>query len=338
MKQVIFLVTIVFTLLASGCKTKPNAHKPSPSGGAGVMIIVMNDNVKKTEAGKKLWDMMVQPMLGLPQDEPMFDVSVIPHSAVSDFMKTYRNLIMVKMGDGVEKEGIFFYKDTWAQTQALVRINAKTPESFLNLVEKNELKLVGFFTKAERNRLTSYYKTTFNKELQDKVKTKWNYNLTIPRDFSLRKESNNFLWMSQETSLTSLGLLMYEVDYVGEGSFSKEYLLNERNRILQEQVPGPTKGSYMTTELNFPVLYQVVKIPGDTASVVLRGLWKVQGDMMGGPFISMAHLDKKNKKIIVTEGYCFNPQKPKKRNMIRQLEAILYSYNPLKEKKDKKQK
>ncbi len=332
MKQAIFLATIVFTLIASGCKTRPNAHKPSPSGKAGVMIIVMDDNVKNTEAGKKLWDMMVQPMLGLPQDEPLFDVSVIPNSAVSDFMKTYRNLIMVKMGDGVEKEGIFFYKETWAQTQALVRINAKTPESLLSLVEKNEIKLVGFFIRAERDRLTSYYNTTFNKELKDKIKNKWNYNMTIPRDFSLRKETKNFLWMSQETASSSLGLLMYEVDYVGKGSFSKEYLLNERNKILQEEVPGPTSGSYMTTELNFPVLYQVVKIPGDTASVLLRGLWKVQGDMMGGPFMSMAHLDKKDKKIIVTEGYSYNPQKPKKRNMMRQLEAILYSYKPVEEK------
>ncbi|MCW3804042.1 DUF4837 family protein [Plebeiibacterium marinum] len=337
MKKSIVLILIIAYVI-SGCKTTPDSNKPTPSGAAGVMVIVMNDKVKNTEAGKKLWDMMVQPMIGLPQEEPMFDVSVIPFRALSDFMKTYRNLITVEVGEGVTEEGIKFYRGTWAKQQALVRIYAKTIESFEQMVVENELKLVGFFTKAERERLSKYYSKAFNQKLTDKVKNDWGFYMTVPRDFDLRKESDDFLWMSHETAKSSLGLLVYQFDYVGEGSFSKEYLLNKRDEILKEQVPGEHEGSYMTTEHIFPVNYQVIKTPHDTNTVVLRGLWKVQGDMMGGPFISMSHLDREKNKVIVTEGYSYNPEKPKKRNMVRQLEAILQSYNPeydLK-KKDKK--
>ncbi|WP_066628256.1 DUF4837 family protein [Labilibacter marinus] len=326
-----FLLTLLITL--SACKTKPNAHKPNPSGAAGVMIIVMNDAVKKTEAGKTLWDMMVQPMVGLPQEEPMFDASVIPHRSLSDFIKTYRNLVVVEVDQSVKENKIKYYKGTWAKQQALVRIYAKDTDSMLEMVKENELKLVGFFTRAERDRLSAYFKSTFNSELKKKVENKFKHSINVPLDFKLRKDTTDFLWMSHETSTSSLGLMVYSVDYVGEGSFSKEYLLNKRNEILRNQVPGPSKGSYMTTEQMFPVNYQVIKTPTDPNAVVLRGLWKVQGDMMGGPFISMAHHDKASNKVIVTEGYSFNPEKPKKRNMVRQLEAILYSYTPL--KKDK---
>ncbi len=333
MKQTILLFLLI-SFLFNSCKTAPDSNKPAPSGAAGVMIIVMNDKVKKTDSGKKLWDMMVQPMIGLPQEEPMFDVSVIPHRAFTDFMKTYRNIISVEVGDGVQNEGIKFFKGTWAKQQALVKIEAKTIESFEKMVVENELKLVGFFTRAERERLMTYFGKTFNQQLTDKVKDDWRFFMPVPRDFVLRKEDKDFLWMSYETPKSSLGLLIYQFDYVGEGSFSKEYLLNKRDEVLMNEVPGEYEGSYMTTEHNFPVNYQVIKTSNDSNVVVLRGLWKVQGDMMGGPFISMSHYNKETNKVIVTEGYTYNPEKPKKRNFVRQLEAILQSYDPnLKEKK-----
>ena len=325
MRHFIYLF-LILSITITSCKTKPNSHKPTPAGAAGVMVIVMNDEVKKTDAGRNLWEIMVQPMIGLPQEEPMFDVSVIPHRSFSDFMKTYRNLIIVEVGDKIKEEGIKFFKGTWAKQQALIRIYAKSTESLQKMVKDNEVKLVGFFTKAERERLMTYFKSTFNKDLKSLVEKKFDITLDVPRDFKLKKDIDNFIWMSQETSTTSLGLLVYEIDYVGEGSFSKEYLLDQRNRVLMNQVPGPSEGSYMTTEQIHPVNYQVIDIPDDSNTVVLRGLWKVQGDMMGGPFISMSHLNKKTNKIIVTEGYSYNPEKPKKRNMIRQLEAILRSY------------
>ena len=331
MKSILYTLSLLM-ITAISCKTKPNSHKPNPSGNAGVMIIVMNDAVKKSEAGQKLWDMMVQPMIGLPQEEPMFDVSVIPHRSLSDFMKSYRNLILVEVGADVQEEGIKFYKGTWAKQQALVRIYAKDNDSMEKMVEENEIKLVGFFTKAERERLTSYFSTTFNKDLKTKVENKFGVTMSVPRDFKLMKEEDGFLWMSHETHNASLGLIIYEADYVGEGSFSKEYLLNTRDQVMMKMIPGPVEGSYMTTEHMFPINYQLINMPSDTNVVVLRGLWKVQGDMMGGPFISMIHHSKQKNKILVTEGYSYNPEKPEKRNMVRQLEAILRSYEPIKEK------
>lgn len=332
MKKSILFALSLLSIIAISCQTKPNSNKPNPSGDAGVMVIVMNDVVKKSEAGKKLWEIMVQPMIGLPQEESMFDVSVIPHRSLSDFMKTYRNLIMVEVGTDVKEDTIRFSTSTWAKQQALVRIYAKDMSSMLKMIDDNEVKLVGFFTKAERDRLTSYFSTTFNKDLKDKTADKFGFSMDVPRDFTLRKEDNEFLWMSHETQSSSLGLIIYEADYVGEGSFSKEYILNRRNQVLMQQVPGSAEGSYMTTEQQFPVDYQVIKTPSDPNVVVLRGLWKVQGDMMGGPFISMIHHDKEKNKLIITEGYSYSPVKPNKRNTVRQLEAILRSYAPLKKK------
>ena len=56
----------------------------------------------------------------------------------------------------------------------------------------------------------------------------------------------------------------------------------------------------------------------------MRGLWKVQNDFMGGPFVSLTVLDPSKKRVVTVEGNVYAP-KNNKRNYIRQLEAMIYS-------------
>ena len=56
----------------------------------------------------------------------------------------------------------------------------------------------------------------------------------------------------------------------------------------------------------------------------MRGLWKMVGDMMGGPFVSHARLDEKNQRVVVAEGFVYAPETDK-RNFIRRIEAALYT-------------
>ena len=45
---------------------------------------------------------------------------------------------------------------------------------------------------------------------------------------------------------------------------------------------------------------------------------------MGGPFVSHARVDRPNGRVVVVEGFVFAPEKMK-RNLMRQLEAALYT-------------
>ena len=50
----------------------------------------------------------------------------------------------------------------------------------------------------------------------------------------------------------------------------------------------------------------------------------MENDMMGGPFVSHARVDRPNGRVIVAEAFVYAP-KDKKRDMMRQLEAALYT-------------
>ena len=56
-----------------------------------------------------------------------------------------------------------------------------------------------------------------------------------------------------------------------------------------------------------------------------RGLWKLlDGEAMGGPFVSLTRLDQVNGRVVTAEAFLFAAGQ-KKRNAMRQAEAILYS-------------
>jgi hypothetical protein len=93
--------------------------------------------------------------------------------------------------------------------------------------------------------------------------------------------------------------------------------------VLKINVPGSFPESYMATETRLGINYSGITLRGKYCGV-LRGLWKMEGDMMGGPYVSIVRLDEVNNRVIVAEGFVYAPE-TSKRNYIRRLEAALYT-------------
>ncbi|MBI9062718.1 MAG: DUF4837 family protein [Marinilabiliaceae bacterium] len=335
-KRLKYVLLIAVAVSYVSCKNEKDGYKPNVAGSAGEMLIVMDDKVKSSTGGQSIQYMMIQPYLGLPQEEPHFNISVVPHRSLTSSLKIFRNLVLVEISPNVKADTIKYYENMWARPQASARITATDTTAFRELIEQNEILLLSFFNKMERKRSQNYFKKYPNPDLMELWKKQWDARMTIPTGFLKNKGNENFAWMSEEAAWGTMGIMTYEFPYVGEGTFSKEYLLNKRDSMLNKNLPGPSKGSYMTTEHGYPVMYKRNKVNGLEA-VELRGLWKVQNDMMGGPFLLRAHWDKARNRVLVTDGYVYCPEKPEKRDKIRQLEAIMYSLqvdsDPITEKK-----
>ena len=92
---------------------------------------------------------------------------------------------------------------------------------------------------------------------------------------------------------------------------------------MKVNIPGAYENTYMTTSNAILPEYREKKINGKFAAEV-RGLWEVEGDAMGGPFVSITRLDEVNQRIITAEVFIFSPEK-NKRNTLRRIEASLYT-------------
>ena len=92
---------------------------------------------------------------------------------------------------------------------------------------------------------------------------------------------------------------------------------------MKANIPGAREGMYMATDSLMTVDVRPINVHGEYA-MEARGLWRVKGDFMGGPYVSHARLDKANQRIIVSEIFVYSPDKMK-RNLVRQMEASLYT-------------
>jgi hypothetical protein len=58
--------------------------------------------------------------------------------------------------------------------------------------------------------------------------------------------------------------------------------------------------------------------------LIRRGTWEMEGDAMGGPFVSHTLIDKSGKPTVTALAFVYAPEM-KKRNLMRQVEASLYT-------------
>ncbi len=326
MKRIIFqffMAFLIVTLALSCSKRGSNSSMmKNVTGKAGELVIVMGSDYWKGEAGKATKDLLAQPQLVLPQDEPLFDLISIPHEAFGDIFKTTRSLLIVKISSA-EKNEIQFKDDVYAFLQNTVTITAQSQSSFMELLKQNSNKILSYYLQGERKRLTYNYSKYNDKTISNRTKEKFNLNITVPVGFKIAKETSDFLWLRYEAPEISQSILIYTFPYESDSTFTEKYLIARRNILTRDNVPGPTSGSYMATENEIPKLFNPTRKEGNYAAEI-RGLWRLENDFMGGPFINLAILDLLSNRVVVLDGFAYAPSKDK-RNYLRQLEAIIYS-------------
>ncbi|MDR1951087.1 MAG: DUF4837 family protein, partial [Bacteroidales bacterium] len=76
-------------------------------------------------------------------------------------------------------------------------------------------------------------------------------------------------------------------------------------------------------ETQLPPISTEINLNGRYA-IETRGLWKLVGDFMGGPFVNFVFLDEKTNQMVMIDGFLYAPRIDK-RDLLLQLEAIAFS-------------
>ena len=312
---------MIFGLVS--CSNDGTVMRKNVTGKAGELVVVMSKESWDSAPGKVVRETLMQPQLALPQDEPIFDIIDVPHAAFTNIFKTTRNVLQTSISQNIDKEGITFKDDMWAFPQAVASINAKTPEQFIEIFNTNKNKILSYFRRAERERLTMSYGKIYEKTVYNVLNKDFNLTMKVPPGFVIADQKKDFIWFRYETPEISQGVILYDFPYRSDSAFQVGYQLRVRDSILKANVPGPSDGSYMTTERRLNQINNVFEHNGNYASE-MRGLWKVQNDFMGGPYVALAELDASKQRVVVAFGYIYAPNK-KKRNLINQVEAMIRS-------------
>lgn len=316
-----------------GNKSKSENPKNLPSSGGKTleMILVIPDQVYRGELKDSVGVYFMKACEGIPQPEPLFDVvQMQPNNFFkSEMLQKHRNVFIIDYKTSNKENTIFQKIDYKSFPQAYFQIIANNRDSLYSLLSKYSPTIIHQFYTNEHRRVASAFKNYENIEITKKLKTTFKLSLTFSKEYLIPVFEDDFAWFRKDFKVNNeqktLNITIHKTPFLGNGMFSEEKIIELRNKIAKEKIPGPTRGSYMGTEDRFPYYRKTVSLNGQPA-VETRGLWRLYNDFMGGPFVNYCFHDKKNNQFIMIDCFLYAPNQTK-RDELMQLESIVYTLN-----------
>jgi hypothetical protein len=316
-------VFIISLIVCQSCSNDSQVRYQKSTGKANELVIVISDDSWNGKPGELLRNTLAQQHVALPQPEPLFDVVNVPPSAFTKIFKTTRNIIQTTISSAITTPEVLMKDDVWSSPQATVEIKVNSAAQFGEIFNEYSNKILSYFLSAEKKRLTTSYEKNYEKTVYNALNTDFGVTMKVHPGFTIAEKKDNFIWCRYETPDISQGVILFTFPYVSDSTFTVNYLVTVCDSVVKNNVSSAIPGSYMNIEKRFDQVFNTLEHNKNYASE-MRGLWRLQNDFMGGPYISLAELDASNQRVIVAFGFVYAPSK-NKRNLLQQVEAMIYS-------------
>ena len=319
MNNALFLLLFVSAFLVS-CIRKDDKNAAYTSGKINTISVVIDDPLWKGEVGDSIRNKFASPVIGLPQEEPLFTINQYPVKLLEGFMTNTRNIIVVKKEAQNKFEVV---ENEYAVPQNVFHISGNTAAAILELIEKNAPAIIEKIRQTEIEENQSIIDTA--RINTQKIKTRFGIDLHVPKGYNYVLERKKFLWLKKEITSGNTSILIYEVPLSGfnRGADVVNNIIKMRDSIGNLYIHGKSYNTPMLTEDSYAPYLFLIKIKGrDTFET--KGTWELKNDYMMGPFINYCIIDQANNRVLVLEGFCYAPSK-EKRDLMFELEAVIKS-------------
>ncbi len=313
-KILISIILLGFTILS--CQNDQQKLLPESTGKTHNILVIMDDHDWKKSIGDSIRKYFASEFTDLPQSEPEYTLHQASPHLFSDIFKTIRDIIIIKKGD---KNEVKFFKNKFARPQLIVQVEGKNNEEIKKLLYKHAQEITERFNKFEIEHLQTLHRKTLRNN-QD-IEKELGITIDIPDYFALVDHQKNFFWFRRDVKNGEADILLYSIPIKDNLDLKGGRVLDYRDSIGKKYIPGPVDSTYMKSEPNISPSQVMTMINGKKA-IETRGLWRMENDFMGGPYVNYSIIDKKNNRMIVGEGFIYAPAIDKRDYMV-QLEAIL---------------
>ena len=320
----------ILTLLASSLfliscseesseQNSSNRTLPESTGKINELVVVMSQSLWEGDAGATFKKHFEKEVEGLPQREPSFTLVHIRPQAFTSIFMSHRNLIVVETDT---MNSVQMARNVYARNQYVAQIKGSSEEELVLGIKKTCKDIRNKFQKEELRRLQAANQKASLASFMAQMKKDYGLEIIIPKDFRLNVEGENFFWLNREKPFATEGLLIHFTPAYNDMTMMAD-ILNRRDSVCKIYVEGELEDTYMQIERIFDPEMNPFEING-TLAVETRGLWRMENDFLGGPFMSYTILDEENDRAVTIDAFVFAPAKDK-RNYMTQLEAIVSS-------------
>ena len=292
---------------------------------ANELLVVCNKDWLKSSQAEAFRQIVNADMPCLPQQESYFRLTNINPAAFKDRFRFYALIVQAEFGKEHPKAEVQVARNVYCQPQLVVKLVAPDEAAFTQLCEEHRDEVLRMLNEEETKRNVKLLQRTYSGLVQSQAKKQFGCDVHAPEEINAIKEGTDFFWASSEGDHDNyLNFCMYAYPYDSAQSLTEEAVIAKRDSIMRLNILGETMPDgqvpYMTTDHN--VLQSTVQKVGSRNVLEIRGLWAMEHEAMGGPFVLQAQYDSIHQRVLVAEGFVFAPNK-KKREYVRQLEAAL---------------
>jgi hypothetical protein len=312
-------------------------------------LSLVNEASGYTKPIASLYD-LVEAVMGadmpcLPQVEPYFRLTQVKTALFDDMLKPTRNILFVDINPQKYTQlKTKVSNNYWSTPQAICRIQSPSEEEFVAYWLEHGEEIRDWFVNQEIKRQIKYYRASTNKQARAIMQAD-GYDMLIPEDYMVIMDTVlvgattyglrnpitvspevHLLWCCNNKGTIRRDIVVYSSPYTDENTFTLDYINAKRDEVLSRVVSASVEGSYMGTEYKvFPPQIRAITVQEDEYATEVRGLWKIlDGEAMGGPYVSHTRLDQVNGRVVSVETFLYAAGQ-KKRTALRQAEAILYT-------------
>jgi hypothetical protein len=347
---VIILVGLVGLLGCSDAMVQKLRSKAVALGTINQLTVISDADIWEGEIGDSIQFYFGSAFPILPQPEPLFDLrhyspedllgeplrkelkAYLLIANVSDMSSPTREFLVKEIGEETVLKAMnestptnSVRYDLWAEGQILVFLFANDNGDLLE-------EIIQRFP-AIAQRIEEYYTPQIdasvylggqNGKIIQTIRDSLGLELKVPGDYILAYSTENTTWIRKETDVLSSNIIMHRLKYRSEEQFSKASIISLRDSLGKQLVRTDIPGSFMVTnDVDLPVFLQQVNL-AETYTVEIRGIWEIEGDFMGGPFISYLLLDENEGELVFIDCFVHAPGEDK-RNFMLHLEHIISS-------------
>ncbi len=314
---------VALLVLVAGCATG-DSYQYDAQGAPYEIVVVANHDVWDGPAGDSIRTMFYKRFPMVNREETSFDALRVLPSGFKKLNMRHRNVLITTV-DPAAAPSLGIANDIYAKPQTVITATAPDLSSLAQLLGENSDNIMLLLENAEKDRDVADARGHTPPQIASLIKDKFGFEMSMGPGYTVRSESEDFLWLSYEMPASSQGIVIYTYPFSGTEDFNLDRLLARRDEFVR-RIPAENPGSHMATNPDEGFINLVYKTIDGRPWAEMSGFWDTVGDFMGGPYRNYSTFDVAGGRVIAIDFYVFSPN-PRfmQRNYIKQLEHFLYT-------------